>query len=569
MSPPRSGLRPFDPRLLRRTTDVRWVLGLDVAIALTATVLLLAQVTLLAGGVADVAGGGDLPVAAVAGLLTVVALRAVLVPFVEWSGRRAANQVMSGLRRELVATSLAPGRPVDVDAGELALAAVQGVDGLETYFARYLPQVALAVTVPVAVLGWTAWVDPASAAIMLVTLPVIPIFLILIGRSAARRSRANWQAMVELSTHFLDIVTGLPTLRAFNRGQAQGPKIAEATERYRRTTMGTLRLAFLSGVVLDLATSLSVALVAVTLGVRLVGGSVALGPALTVLLLVPELYAPIRAVGTLFHASADGLAGAERILALLEMHPTDTADAPPQGPNPPRELPDARRSRLVLEGVTVAHDGRAQPALDSIDVGIEAGELVVVTGPSGAGKTTLGRVLVGLDVPSIGRLLVGDQCLTRADADAWRRQVAFTPQRPSMVSATVAENIALGRPDATAEQVQAAAIAAGAHDFIVALPQGYATSLGAGGSGSVGLSTGERQRLGLARALLRDAPVMVLDEPTAHLDPVSVDVVQATLARCRGLSTIIVITHDERLLSLADRRIELQAGRLLALDGRS
>ncbi|HXQ55580.1 MAG TPA: ABC transporter transmembrane domain-containing protein, partial [Actinomycetes bacterium] len=320
------------------------MLILNVASGLTGTLLLLAQLTLLAAVIADAAEGRlrQVPASLVAAVVVIIAARAGLTHVVEVSGRRTATRVMSALRADLVERRLHPGRraPRHWDSAELATGAVQGVDGLETYFARYLPQVVLAVLVPVAVLCWSAAVDLTSALIMAVTLPVIPVFMSLIGRSAGARARANFQALVALSGWFLDVVRGLPTLRAFNRGTAQVAGIREVTDRYRRTTMATLRLSFLSGVVLDLAATLSTALVAVTLGIRLVGGSLDLRPALTVLLLVPELFAPVRALASLFHASADGLAATERILEAIE----PSVDNPAQ--------PPSRSATLRLRGVS-------------------------------------------------------------------------------------------------------------------------------------------------------------------------------------------------------------------------
>jgi thiol reductant ABC exporter CydD subunit len=580
---PGRGLRPFDRRLLGRLSAARWALAADVAAGLAGTLLLLAQATLLAAVLAGAAAARfrQVPTAELVALLTIVLARAGLAHLVEVSGRRAATSVLSRLRADLVRRFLRPGA-AGPRGGSAALAAgaVQGVDGLETYFARYLPQVVLAVTVPPAVLVASAMVDLQSALIMLVTLPVIPVFMALIGRSAGARSRENWRALVGLEAHFLDVVRGLPTLRAFNRGTAQLGTIREVTDRYRRTTMGTLRLSFLSGVVLDLAATLSTALVAVNLGIRLVDGSLALRPALTVLLLVPELYAPIRMVGALYHASADGLAGVEAILdALDEPEPGDPAApgerpasaehaAPGRRPAPAagaaprsngsRPVPDPAAEPIALRSLTVRYPGRAASALDRVDLDILPGELVAVTGASGSGKTTLGRVLLGLARPSGGAVLVGGRPLATVDPDRWRHQVAWAPQHPSLLPGTAAENIALGRPDAGAAAIERAARLAGAHDFVEELPERYDTVVGPGGRG---LSAGQRQRLGLARALLRGGGLLVLDEPTVHLDAAAARQVAAAICELRGGRTIVLITHDPALAAPADRHVRLERGR--------
>jgi ATP-binding cassette, subfamily C, bacterial CydD len=542
------------------------MLILNVASGLTGTLLLLAQLTLLAAVIADAAEGRlrQVPAFLVGAVVAIVAARAGLTHVVEVSGRRTATRVMSALRAELVERRLHPGSraPRHWDSAELAAGAVQGVDGLETYFARYLPQVVLAVLVPVAVLCWSAAVDLTSALIMAVTLPVIPVFMSLIGRSAGARARANFQALVALSGWFLDVVRGLPTLRAFNRGTAQVAGIREVTDRYRRTTMATLRLSFLSGVVLDLAATLSTALVAVTLGVRLVAGTVGLRPALTVLLLVPELYAPVRAVATLYHASADGLAGIERVLDALDPGP---AEARPAGPDRAVAIGEhASLPSVGLRGVTVRYPGRPLPALHRVDLELHPGEVVAVVGASGAGKTTLGRVLLGLTRPEEGVVVAGGRPLADGDLDRWRERVAWASQHPALIPGTVAANVALGRPDAGQAAIEEAARLAGADRFIGDLPDGYATVVGSGGHG---LSAGQRQRLGLARALLRDADLLVLDEPTVHLDPAAAAQVAATVDGLRGTRTVLLITHDPDLAARADRVLRLEAGRFAVMAG--
>jgi ATP-binding cassette, subfamily C, bacterial CydD len=565
-------LRPSGRRLLGRVAIARWTLALNVAAGLAGTLLLLGQMTLLAKVIADAAQGRlrQVPAALAVTLAVIIMARAGLAYVVEVSGRRTATKVMSALRAELVGRRLSSGAGdlERTDSAELATSAVRGVDGLETYFAQYLPQVVLAVTVPVAVLLWTAVVDLKSALIMVVTLPVVPVFMALIGKSASARSRANWQALVGLSAYFLDVVRGLPTLRAFNRGGAQTDHIRDATDRYRRTTMATLRLSFLSGVVLDLAATLSTALVAVTLGVRLVGGTLGLRPALTVLLLVPELYAPVRRVGTLFHASADGLAATERILDTLDRDRDQPTVGQVAGEGAAREgrnvLPNPATAPISIRSVTVRYPGRPGCALERVDLDLHPGELVAVVGASGAGKTTLGRVLLGLTRPDEGVVLVGGQPLTDIELDRWRGKVAWAPQHPTLVPGTVAENIALGRPDAGAAAIAHAARRAAADRFIDHLPDGYDTVIGAGGHG---LSAGQRQRLGLARALLRDARLLVLDEPTVHLDKAAAGRVAATIAELRGSTTVLLITHDRELAARADREVWLEGGRTVDAAG--
>ena len=560
------GLRPFDRRLLGRVAVARRTLAVCVAAGLGAALLLLVQMTLLAAVIAGAAQGrlGQVPAAVVVALVAIVAARAGLAQTVEVSGRRTATRVMSALRAELVERRLRPGAggPGRGNSAELAAGAVQGVDGLETYFARYLPQVVLAVVVPVAVLCWCATVDRTSALVMAVTLPVVPVFMALIGGAAGARARANFQALAALSSWFLDVVRGLPTLRAFNRGTAQLAGIREVTDRYRRTTMGTLRLSFLSGVVLDLAATLSTALVAVTLGIRLVGGSLDLRPALTVLLLVPELFAPVRALASLFHASADGLAATERILDTLDQAPAAPRPAVDGRQRPPPEGGwPAGGVAVGVCSVTVRYPGRAVAALERVELELEAGELVAVVGGSGAGKTTLGRVVLGLTRPDEGVVVAGGRVLGESDLDRWRERVGWASQHPALVPGTVAANLALGRPGAGPAQIEEAARLAGADGFVRRLPAGYGTVVGAGGHG---LSAGQRQRLGLARALLRDASLLVLDEPTVHLDAAAAARVAATVEALRGSRTILLITHDPGLAARADRVLRLEAGRVVA-----
>ncbi len=545
----------LDPRLLRRARAVRIALVADAALGVLAALLLLAQAVLIARVAARAFDGATLDELKLllALLVAVVAGRAAAAWGFEAVGRHAATDVLSRLRLELVERRLRD-RPAALDgaeSAEVATAAVAGVDSLETLFARYLPQLVLALTVPVAVLALVASIDLISAGLMLLTLPLVPVFMWLVGRYTEQRARARWRSLALLSTHFLDVVRGLPTLRAYNRGAAQTEQIAAVSDAYRRATMGTLRVAFLSGAVLELAATLGIALVAVTVGVRLVEGDIAFEAGLTVLVLAPELYLPLRNLAAQFHASADGLAVTDRLLELIDV---------PEGPGSGGPAPPSPRTAPVrLEGVSFAYPSRRGVVLDAVDLELAAGQTVALVGPSGAGKSTVASLLLRLAEPTDGRVTVGAVDLAACDAAAWRSQVSWVPQRPTLFRGTVADNIRLGVPAAGSDQVQAAARLAGADTFVRELPDGYDTLVGDGGRQ---LSAGQLQRIALARAFLRDASFVILDEPTANLDPDSAEVVGEAVERLREGRTVLLIAHRPELAARADRVVRLQNGRI-------
>src|SRR5215467_4762424 len=541
----------LDPRLLQQAREARTALAADAVIGTLAALLVLAQAVLLADVAARSFDGASLREVALPLVLlaAVVCGRAATAWGFEVVGRRAAGRILSRLRLSLVERRL-QGEPAALDgaeSSELATLAVTGVDGLEATFARYLPQVVLAVVVPVAVLAVVASIDLVSAGIMLLTLPLVPVFMWLIGRYTEHRTRERWEALTMLAHHFADVVRGLPTLRAFNRAEAQAEQIEVVSDRYRVATMGTLRVAFLSGSVLELAATIAVALVAVTVGVRLVDGGLGLRAGLTVLVLAPELYLPIRNVAAQFHASADGAAAAGRLL--------DLSEAPPEHAVPLHgRVPDLRTATIRLERVSFRYPDRAQPALDGVDLVLAAGETIALAGPSGAGKSTIAALLLLLAEPSEGRVLADGLGVAAVDPRAWRRQLAWLPQRPTLLRGTVEENITLAEPDAGFERVRTAAALAGAADFVEGLPERYETLVGDGGRI---LSAGQARRLALARVFLRNAPLVILDEPTAHLDPESAAHVAAAIEGLRGRCTTLLISHDTDLAARCDRVVRI------------
>jgi thiol reductant ABC exporter CydD subunit len=555
-------------RLVRSTRGARVHVAATVALGAAGAALTVAQAAALARIVDRTflhgAGLGDLhgPVL----VLAAAALgRAAVAWATEVSGRIGAVRAMSELRGRAVRRLLLdrPGALAGERTGELASTAVAGVDALEAWFARYLPQVALSAIVPLGLLGYLATQDWQATAVLAATVPLVPLFMVLVGKGAEAASRRRFATLQLLGAHFLDVVRGLPTLRAYRRAAAQEETVARVGDRLRRETMATLRIAFLSALVLELCAMLGTAVAAGTVGVQLASGTLSLQAGLTVLILAPELYAPLRQLGVAYHASVDGVAAAERLFAL--------ADAPPAiaRPERPRPLPDPVHEPVRLEGVSFAHPARGAeagdaqpdaPALVDVDLTLEPNRTTALVGPSGAGKSTLASLVLRLADPTAGRVTCGGVDLRDAEPEAWWARVAWVPQRARIFAGTVADNVRLAAPDASDRAVREALAAAGALAVVDGLPDGIETVVGEGGRR---LSAGEAQRIALARAFVRDASLVVLDEPTAHLDPATArEVSEAIAALCRG-RTALIITHDPALAELADRIVELDAGRIV------
>jgi thiol reductant ABC exporter CydD subunit len=556
---PRGGRRATRRRLAA-VAAARTHLRVTVALGLLCTALVVAQATLLAHVVTRVFLGGSTPadVAASLWLLAAVsAARGLVTAGFEAGGRYGAAVVMARLRERLVRHLLLarPGDLQDEQAGELAATSVQGVDSLEAYFARYLPQVVLSALAPPLILIWVLPRNWESAAILAVTVPLIPLFMVLIGMAAEQRARRRWRTLSTLGARFLDLVSGLETLRAFGRERTAADAIDDVGERYRRETMATLRIGFLSALVLELLATLGTALVAVTVGVQLAAGSLGLEAGLTVLILAPELYAPLRELGAQYHAGADGLAGAERILEVLDLPATVAAR------EPVRAAPDPAAGPVALNGVQFAYPGRGRPVLDGVSLTLAPGRITALVGPSGAGKTTLARIVARLADPQEGTVTCGGVDLRHVDPRAWRRRVAWVPQRCALFAGTVEDNVRLARPEASATDVALALRAAGAEELVAALPDGAHTRIGDGGRR---LSAGQSRRIALARAFLDGAPLVVLDEPTAHLDPESAAAIEAAIARLADGRTVLIISHRADLAGRCDRVVELRDGRIVA-----
>lgn len=541
-------MRALDPRLLRYARATRTFLFVSVALGSLGALLIVAQAWLLADVVARAFIGGrslaQLRTPLVV-LLVVVVARAVLAWAAELAASRSSARAKSQLRTALLERIPALGAGSSREqrrTGELTILATRGIDALDGYFSLYLPQLFLAVIVPVVVIVAVLFGDWISAAIIAFTIPLIPLFMALVGATTRERMDRQFQTLERLAGHFLDVVAGLTTLKVFGRARAQAAAIAEIAERYRTTAMSTLRVTFLSSLILELVATIAVALVAVAIGLRLMDGRLDLRTALFALVLAPEAYLPLRRLGANYHASAEGMAAAEQVFAVLATPPAPTGTR--------SDVPDPAVCDLTIDGLRVTYPGRSEPALADVSLTVGAGETLALVGPSGCGKSTLLGVLLGLLSPDAGSIRMGEVELAELDPDAWRSRLAWVPQRPHLFYASVADNVRVGRRDASEEEIWGALTDAGLADVVANLPAGPDTILGDRGAG---LSAGERQRLALARAFLRDAPLLLLDEPTAGLDGHTEQEIVRSIRRLAHGRTVMLVAHRPALVAMADR----------------
>ena len=529
----------------------------SVAIGTATAALVITQAILLGGIIAAAFQDGESLETLRPYLLALVAVivgRACLAWASDAIAQASSASAKSQLRMAVLehAMKLGPVWLTGARTGELVTLTTRGIDALDAYFSRYLPQLVLACIVPIAVIVTVAGQDLVAALLIAVTIPLIPLFLALIGSYTRTRVDRQWRTLAVLSGHFLDLVAGLPTLKVFDRAKAQVESITSVGERYRRTTMGVLRVSFLSALVLELIATLSVALVAVSIGLRLLGGDLTFRSGLTALLLAPEAYLPIRLVGQYFHAAAEGVGAAERVFEILETQPSARGLG--------RRCPDMTHTQIVLEEVSLQYAGRSDRAVDRVSAILKPGEITALAGPSGGGKSSLLSLLMGFVEPTEGRILLrsgeGDDLdLADLDADVWRTHVGYVAQSPYLGAGTVADAVRLGAPAAAEVDVQVALAQAGLDvadpTVLSGLPDGLHTAIGEAG---VGLSTGQVRRVALARALCRQSPVVLLDEPTAALDGETEDAVIDSLLRLRREGRMVVIVaHRPALLGIADQ----------------
>ena len=552
-----------DGRLLAYVPAARRLLWLAVACGFLAATTVIASGLVLSLVIAAVFVESRPPDAIVPLMAALVLLgggRAAFLFTSEVLAQRAASRLKGQLRRDVTGRlfELGPAHVSAERSGELASTLVNGLEGLDAWMTSYLPARSLAAAVPLLVLGVVLVIDPPTALVLVFTGPVLLLLLALIGGRTRAISERRFAELRWMSAYFVDMLRGIATLKAFGRSAEQVGTMRQISRQFGETTLEVLRSAFQTGLVLDWAGAVAMALVAVEVSLRLMVGEISFERALAVLVIAPEFFLPLRVLAQRYHAGSAGQVAAGRLFAIL--------DAP--APYVPvvsratgnREVP--RPPAIALDGVSYQYPQRDRRALDDVTFAIPAGGRLTIVGPSGAGKSTLAGLLLRFLEPEDGRILVGGVDLADLELGAWRAAVGYVPQSPRLFHGTIADNLRLARPAATTRELQDALRLSGADEFIADLPSGLDTSVGEGGTR---LSGGQRQRLAIARALLRDPGVLLLDEPTAHLDTTGEETIVALLDRLAGAQTIVAISHRPRLALTSDLVAVLDAGRLVEI----
>ena len=555
----------LDPRLFRYLNSVRVQFALTIAFGLAAGLLLIVQAYVLAQTVDRVFLKNhalrDVQLLLLS-LLAVVVLRAIALWIGEAAAHAVAGHIKADLREQLVQhmVSLGPAYTRGERSGELANTVVTGIEELDAYFSQYLPQLFLSVLVPLVMLVVVFPLDLLSGVVLLLTAPLIPFFMVLIGKAANAQSRRQWAQLSRMSAHFLDVLQGLTTLKLFGRSRDQITIIRQISERFRDTTMSVLRIAFLSALVLEMLATLSTAMIAVEIGLRLLYNRMAFDEAFFILILAPEFYLPLRMLGTRFHAGLSGASAARRIFEVLETPLPECGSAFVGAGFPTRPVQDSNLPLPAIHLDNVHHAYGDRPALNGINFTIRPGQKTALVGPSGAGKSTVIQLLLRFITPTAGEIRIGDVDLCDLHPDTWREQIAWVPQLPYLFAASIADNIRLARPDAPLETVIHAAQQAHADNFIRTFSSGYDTQIGERGAR---LSGGQAQQIVLARAFLKNAPLLILDEPTSNLDPETEALLHDAIRALMLDRTTLIIAHRLGTVMDADQIVVLDAGQVV------
>ncbi len=549
-------------RLQKLNKQSRRLTSLAIGCGVAAALLLMGQAVLLSEAINRVflgdAGRTDVTSLFVFMLILLFG-RTALIWIADVINQRAASHLKRDLRGQLSEhiLRLGPAYTVGERSGELVHTAISGVENLDEYTTQYVPARILAVIVPVLVFLAILVIDPWTSLVLLFAGPMLILVMALIGTQTKAISERRFEEMNWMSAFFLDILQGLPTLKLYGRSQEQTDSIRQISEQYGNTTMDILRTAFQTSLVMEWAATAATAMVALEVSLRLMNGALPFNQALAVLLLTPEFFLPLRQMALKYHAGTAGKTAADQIFSILDK-PVENRPISPSTNSHPQRTPLS--GDICLHNISLAYAEGKRPALNGISLTIPQGQTVALVGKTGAGKSSVAHLLLRFVEPDAGVISVGGLQITTVSADAWRSQIAWVPQNPHLFHGSVAENLRLARPHATQAELIAASQAAHAHDFIQALPQGYDTAIGEQG---VRLSGGQRQRLAIARAYLKDAPFLILDEATANLDADSEALVRNSLARLTQGRTVLIIAHRLHMVADANEIVLLENGRIL------
>ena len=481
-------------------------------------------------------------------------IRSFLIWIRERFAQKKSVEIKSSLKRELFRKmlTLGPSFTRTSKTGELIATITDGAEKLDDYFTRYIPSVIHIIILPAVIIVFTITMDWISGLILLLTAPLILFFMWLIGTYAKKLTHNQWKELTTLSSHFLDVLQGLKTLKVFGISRRESDNVDRKSNGFRIVTMNVLKVAFLSGMVLELAASISIALVAVQVGIRLIEGMLTYQPGLFILLLAPEFYLPFRTLGSHHHAGMEGSAAAAGIFNILDKK-TESGNSGKES------IIHSKHPVIQFKDVSYTYPGNAIPAIHNINCEIQPGTLTAIVGPTGAGKTTFAHLILGYLRSKNGQILINNMPLDQLDPEDWRKSLAYVPQHPHFFQGTILHNLSMANAQAKTEKIVNAAKEAGAHHFIENLPKGYHTQLD---ENAVNLSGGEKQRLAIARAFLKDAPVLILDEPTSNLDPESEQLISDTMERIIENRSTLVIAHRLNTVRRADNILVFSNGKI-------
>lgn len=542
-------MKPVDPRLFRYARSTRRFFVISVLVGALTALFVILQAWFLSSILVDVIGNGN-SLGSVSFAITALILsfgaRAILIWISDTVATRSAGTAKSELRQAAMSALIDQGN-AGMSSAEISALATRGIDALDNYFARYLPQLVLAVIVPISIIIVIFTQDLISALIVVFTVPLIPVFMILIGMFTQQKVDRQWKTLTRLSGHFLDLISGLPTLKIFGRAQTQVKIIEKVGAEYRSSTMGVLRISFLSSLVLELLASLSVALVAVSIGLRLAEGQISFSIGLFVLILAPEVYLPLRLIGQHFHAAAEGLGAADKLFSLIESDKLNAISG--------IEVDDG--PVIEITNLEVMHPGSDNISLSSTTFTAQPGTVTAIVGMSGTGKTTLLRALLGVIPIFGGTIHLGQTPISEVSLTSWHKQIGWLPQEPHFFASDLSGSPTIRSVvDLTGEasDTKIWEVLESSHIAAEIRPIGLDYVLQSG----TGLSGGQLQRLALARALMGDPSVLILDEPTAAVDSASELLIAQTLrvfADTKG--TVILVAHRPGLLRIADQIVRV------------